>query len=297
MLTANRGIPVVAGRPMMMWGLLSLLVLLVLTGWIYDLWFVLTSPFFDSALGYSALVASESKKTLQVLSALKALLALIGSGEIGISLVVDVQVTLGKMLTSLTHMLTSVYELTLLDMGVWKLFHLLLGGFQASQETMLSLTLALLLLVEVNNRLPAMPAWFRLGSRHLLHYVLMVFLATAVFFPLAIGTAGGIARAVTNDMMAEVNDHYQRLHDHVQDGTDSSSMQNTAHSVVNKAESIAKQLKDKVASTISMTTMHMAVMLFNTYIMPAALFLFMLGGVHVLCRPRQGQSRLEQSAL
>ena len=251
----------------------------------------LLSPLFNMATDYADYAAHETAKTLQVVTALNGVVELIQSGEIGVSFIVDMQVTVGELLVALNATLTKAYEALMLDLSIWKGITLLLSLIHfLSPALVLMICIAILFIV-----LCRVIKWdnsqFYRALQRSIHYLWGVFFATMVLAPTAIILSGSLTTELSQTMLNDIHLHYQRMHEEIKP-EQQSDYKETAKSVIAQAETLASNLADKVSATINKVSLHTALLLFNTIALPVLLWFFMTCFSYLFFKPKSVNEKL-----
>ena len=264
---------------------LCLMIITALLGGAGHLWQQLVHPLFNAATDYADYAAGETAKTLQVVTALNGVVQLIQSGEIGISFIVDMQVTLGELLASLNSTLTKAYEALMLDLSIWKAITLLLSLVYFLAPVMVLLFCIAILALLLCRTFELKKNRFYRALLRSTHYLWIVLLGTTLLIPSSIVLSGALTTELSQAMLSDIHQHYERMHDEIK-SQQQSDYKETAKSVIAQAETLAANLAEKVSATISKVSLHTALLLFNTVALPLLLWCFLTGFVYIFFKPK-----------
>jgi hypothetical protein len=247
-----------------------------------------TSALFAEARQYAEHAAAEAKATLMVLIGMHATLEVLTSGQVGISLLVNADITLGKLLAGLADLANKAYQTALMDNIVWYFYGLLLRAFQSSQGLLFNISLGCYLAAALTaHHLPRLTGLHRSLYR-LARYSVLIFLSVGILFPLALVVAGKISQQLSQPARQEIHERYTQLDQHIRSQEDSSDMKGQAESALHLLEKLSVRLEEKVEAMASSLVRHLTVVVFDVLVMPT---LLLIGFIWIL-RSGCGRRRL-----
>ena len=225
------------------------------------------------ARAYLATTAQETTKTLEILSATKAALALLQSSSGGISIIVEVQIQLGQILHVIVELINRAWSVSLAAVAAVEGLGLLLDLSKLSMAPILTLFfVALGITYGLHKRTPRVAHAFASLARTAL------FLALAVHFviPLTIYSTAAVGNFFFHGQKKEVQQGFESVRGATPKHKLDDGLRNQVKSVINKFKDSQGEMHNRTRAISRLTGSHILLSIAEHLVVPL-LFLVLYG--------------------
>jgi hypothetical protein len=215
-------------------------------------------------------------KTFLILSALKAGLSILQSSELGVSVVVQMKVQVGKVIESLSDTVNAGWRISLAGLSALYGTKILLRLAQASSAPLTTLTLLAFLLA-----LLAPAGWTPLkrAARAAGGGLLLLSLLAHLLLPLSVFLGSVVSHRITAPLADEAEQNLQAAHQELAGGGQAVDDRNQVQRVLDRIRNLSNCVAEKLSFLGRQVAQRIAVTVFDVFVFP----LLFLAPSFILC--------------
>jgi len=220
------------------------------------------------------IIKIDSKKFIQ-LAEIDALLAVLQSGEVGISFIVDIKAKVGQSLSTFGKMIDRSLEVTIASIFVVSLLSILLELSEYLSELLLVTILVLVCLFCFFYVVSSESIRKKFIGNKLLEVLILLFLSCHLLVPYSIHGASYLQHVIFSENIAEKNQNLSNLHESIYQGTQHISFKNRATNDFKKFEAIASDITKKIENSMTYNIEQLLHTFFIAIVIPIRIFAFL----------------------
>ena len=212
------------------------------------------------------------RKVLIQLAEIDALLAVLQSGEVGISFIVDLQVKVGQSLSTFSKFINKSLEMTIVSIIATATLSVLLDLSEYLSKILLITLLVSVCLLCFSRVIGIESKSEKTIESTFIEIVALLFLSVYLLVPYSIHGAAFIEDVIFSGMMTERNTNINNLHKSFTQGEQSVSFKNKAKNDFKKFEQIAVDVTEKIENTMTYYVEHFIHIIFRAILIPLGVF-------------------------
>lgn len=221
----------------------------------------------------------EARRTFIKLSEIYAVMRVIESGKVGISIFVETEVTIGRAMSSFVDLVERGIVVSLAAAAASASLKQLIALIEMLNPLLFKLTLlfggAYLIVSSFSRK-----HWLTSTSRGLCEIVVLVFLTTYLIIPYSIHATGWLGQQLTAEIKHNTNERLNNLHhDITRHRVDKSDHGKSAKHAMSRFDKFAVNIKHKIESMTLILIRHIATALIEGILLPLGLVLVLFYGI------------------
>lgn len=221
---------------------------------------------------YLRSIVKTDRVVLMHLAEIDSLLGVLQSGEVGISFIVDVHVTVGNSLKTFSKVVNSSLEATIFSIMASTALEMLLDLCES-----LSWLILILLLIVICLHSVIYLTGFNTGKSEVLQITFieilaLLFISTYLIVPYSIHGASYIENMVFLETTVERNNKLENLHKTLSEGSKNVGFKDKAKNDFKKFERVSLDLTKKIENVMAYHVEHFLHTLFRAFLIPIGIF-------------------------